>query len=136
MQIFNIQYFVSRNCFFYIIFLHYLFKFDTFELNQEDIQLATCPLISDHANYVPDLFDLTKDEDARNYWLDCFEKTVQTVFMVLVFGLWFNKIIFLFKKYEKQCMKSQFVEETCKKRASEFKESFLNKLKHLKTAPL
>ena len=68
-----------RIVFFYFILLHYLFKFDTFELNQEDIQLATCPLISDHANYVPDLFDLTKDEEARNYWLDCFEKTVQTV---------------------------------------------------------
>ena len=33
-------------------------------------------------------------------------------------------------------MKSQVVEETCKKRATEFKESYLNKLKQLQSSPL
>jgi hypothetical protein len=39
-----------------------------------------CPLL-DHSqvNYVPDLIDLTKDEEARDYWLKCFERTIQTV---------------------------------------------------------
>ena len=39
-----------------------------------------CPLV-DHKNhnYVPDLVDLTKDEEARNYWLNCFERTIETV---------------------------------------------------------
>ena len=33
-------------------------------------------------------------------------------------------------------MKSQIVEETCKKRAAEFKESYLTKLKQVKNSPL
>lgn len=53
-------------------------KFDCFELNQEEYKLVACPLL-EHENYIPDLVDLTKDEEARNYWLSCFEKTIETV---------------------------------------------------------
>lgn len=52
--------------------------FDCFELNREEKHLVTCPLLNDQFSYVPDLIDLTKDEDARIYWLDCFEKTIST----------------------------------------------------------
>jgi hypothetical protein len=41
--------------------------------------MVMCPLLSDQINYVPDLIDLTKDEEARSYWLNCFEKTIETV---------------------------------------------------------
>ncbi len=33
-------------------------------------------------------------------------------------------------------MKSQIEEETCKKRAADFKDSYLNKLKQLQSSPL
>ena len=53
-------------------FLKLSLKFDSFELNQEEKKLVSCPLLKDPSSYVPDLIDLTKDEAARTYWLDCF----------------------------------------------------------------
>jgi hypothetical protein len=38
-----------------------------------------CPLLLNPNTYIPDLIDLTKDEEARSYWLACFEKTINTV---------------------------------------------------------
>lgn len=81
------------------MFSTYLIKFDRFELNQEDIQLVPCPLLYDPVNYIPDLFDLTKDEEARNYWLDCFERTIHTVGFIRFIGL----ILFII------CINSQIV---------------------------
>ncbi|CAF0848455.1 unnamed protein product [Brachionus calyciflorus] len=90
--------------------------FDCFELNQEDHKLVTCPLL-DHESYIPDLVDLTKDEEARSYWLSCFERTIET--------------------YEKQCIKSYLEDndEQTLRRASDFKKSYLNKLNELKESP-
>ena len=47
--------------------------------------MVMCPLLSDQINYVPDLIDLTKDEEARSYWLNCFEKTIETVSYIFLF---------------------------------------------------
>lgn len=74
-----------------------------------------CPLLLDEAEYVPDLIDLTKDEEARKYWLDCFEKTINT--------------------YEKQCIKSYPNNEVSVKKANDFKQSYLRKLSELKASP-
>ena len=89
-------------------------KFDSFELNQEEKKLVSCPLLKDPSSYVPDLIDLTKDEAARTYWLDCFEKTINT--------------------YEKQCIKT-CSDEKCLNRAAEFKKSYLSKLAELRKSP-
>jgi bifunctional damage-control phosphatase, subfamily II, fusion protein len=48
-------------------------------LNREEKRLAAFSLLVESTNYVPDLIDLTQDEEARKYWLDCFEKTINTV---------------------------------------------------------
>jgi hypothetical protein len=48
-------------------------------LNREEKQLVACPYLEDAVSYVPDLVDLTKDEAARDYWLSCFERTINTV---------------------------------------------------------
>jgi hypothetical protein len=102
--------------------------FDCFELNREEIKLVMCPLLdtTENKNYIPDLIDLTKDEEARIYWLNCFEKTINT--------------------YEKQCIKSGInlkikgekriiMENKIKKSAQEFKDCFLQKLHELKQSP-
>lgn len=60
-------------------YLNFNLKFDSFELNREAKQLVPCPLLVEPSNYIPDLVDLTKDEAARTYWLDCFERTINTV---------------------------------------------------------
>lgn len=31
-----------------------------------------CPLLLDPLKYTPDTLDLNKDEEARDYWIDCF----------------------------------------------------------------
>ena len=99
--------------------------FDCFELNREEIKLVMCPLLE--PAYIPDLVDLTKDEEARMYWLKCFENTIVT--------------------YEKQCIKScpnnmsisdekrAIMESKIQKSAQEFKLCFLQKLDELKKSP-
>lgn len=80
-----------------------------------------CPLLNEQVDYVPDLIDLTKDSDAREYWLDCFERTIST--------------------YEKQCVKTCSDNEVCPeenectRRADEFKKSYLAKLGELRKSP-
>lgn len=72
----------------YTVSFLFIFKFDWFELNQESQKLIVCPQL-DHSTYVPDLIDLTKDEEARDYWLKCFERTIETVILdltILTFG--------------------------------------------------
>ena len=98
--------------------------FDCFELNREEIKLVVCPLLNTKIKqYVPDLVDLTKDEEARTYWLKCFQTTINT--------------------YEKQCIKScgsmlvnkKISEENIRKTANEFKMSYLQKLAELEKSP-
>jgi bifunctional damage-control phosphatase, subfamily II, fusion protein len=92
-------------------------NFDFFELNREEKQLIHCPFLLDSNIYIPDLIDLTKDDEARDYWLNCFEKTIET--------------------YEKQCIKSCQDNETlpAELRAKSFKNSYLSKLRELFISP-
>jgi len=54
----------------------FLFQFDTLELDKLEKALYPCPLLLDPNSYLPDTVDLTKDTAAREYWLDCFSKSV------------------------------------------------------------
>ena len=39
-------------------------------------QLVYCPLIENPKDYIADTVDLTRDHDARAYWLTCFEESL------------------------------------------------------------
>ena len=54
-------------------------QFDMLELDRFAKPLVHCPLLLDFAGYLPDTFDLTEDEEARNYWLNCFEEATEKV---------------------------------------------------------
>jgi len=56
-----------------------LFQFDMLELDRFAKPLVSCPLLLDSAGYFPDTVDLTKDEEAREYWLNCFEEATEKV---------------------------------------------------------
>lgn len=62
-------------------------KYEVFELNREECRLVVCPLLLNPNSYIPDLIDLTKDEEARHYWLGCFEKTINTVIIFTLFHI-------------------------------------------------
>lgn len=41
--------------------------------------LVCCPLLFKPSDYQPDTVDLTQDDEARKYWLECFENGVDKV---------------------------------------------------------
>ena len=47
-------------------------QFDMLELDKFAKPLVSCPLLLDAASYFPDTEDLTTDQEARDYWLQCF----------------------------------------------------------------
>ena len=47
-------------------------QFDMLELDRFAKPLVSCPLLLDAASYFPDTEDLTIDQEARDYWLQCF----------------------------------------------------------------
>ena len=49
---------------------------DHLEIDRFDTRLGICPLLMDPASYNPDTVDLTRDPDARSYWLQCFEESL------------------------------------------------------------
>ena len=65
-------YFIENVC----LLLFLPFQFDTLELDKLEKALYPCPLLLDPNSYLPDTVDLTKDTAAREYWLDCFSKSV------------------------------------------------------------
>ena len=125
--------------------LHLIKVVDCFELNREEHRLVMCPLLENTSSYVPDLIDLTKDEEARGYWLDCFEHTIETVQVACFALLLCRHVLYLYIdnfesytyiKYVKQCVSSHSTDETSVQRANEFKQSYLAKLSELKSSPL
>ena len=50
----------------------YLFS----EIDRFDTRLGICPLLQDPGAYNADTVDLTRDSDARSYWLKCFEDSL------------------------------------------------------------
>ena len=49
---------------------------DHLEIDRFDTRLGFCHLLSDPCTYNPDTVDLTRDSDARSYWLKCFEDSL------------------------------------------------------------
>lgn len=85
------------------------------ELDRWESPLTYCPLLKDPANYVPDTVDLNADQEAREYWITCFEKKVDEIV--------------------KCALMSQMNNETASERASLFKEKYINRLKQLGAQP-
>lgn len=54
-------------------------QFDMLELDRFAKPLVTCPLLLDPASYFPDTEDLTQNQEAREYWLQCFEEATGKV---------------------------------------------------------
>ncbi|CAD5113104.1 DgyrCDS2294 [Dimorphilus gyrociliatus] len=50
------------------------FTCDQLEFTRRCCHLKPCPLLLDFSSYHPDVVDLTKDDDAREYWLRCFKE--------------------------------------------------------------
>ena len=64
-----------------------MFQYDVLELDKFTHSLAPCPLLADPSGYKPDLENLGTDEEAREYWLNCFEKGIDLVcFYVFMFS--------------------------------------------------
>uniref|UniRef100_A0A0A9YJQ4 4'-phosphopantetheine phosphatase n=3 Tax=Lygus hesperus TaxID=30085 RepID=A0A0A9YJQ4_LYGHE len=84
------------------------------ELDRE-VQRTFCPLLSDPAQYIPDTVDLNADHEARTYWLDCFESTID--------------------KFVDAAVASQADDETAVERATHFKEKYIKRLQHLRNHP-
>ena len=57
----------------------FLFQFDMLELDRFNKPLVSCPLLLDPASYIPDTEELTHDQAARHYWLQCFEDAMDKV---------------------------------------------------------
>ena len=49
------------------------------ELDRLEKTLEPCPLLIDVGSYFPDTVDLTQDESARDYWLQCFVESIEKV---------------------------------------------------------
>ena len=42
-------------------------------------RLGACPLLKQPDSYIADTVDLTRDDEARDYWLACFEDSLPKV---------------------------------------------------------
>ena len=47
--------------------------------NRYETRLGACPLLMQPENYIADTVDLTRDDEARDYWLACFEDSLPKV---------------------------------------------------------
>lgn len=88
--------------------------FDMLELDKVNAR-SHCPVLLNPDTYNPDMVDLTKDSDAREYWLDCFSHTVD--------------------KTKGLAIKSQANSLDVEERANKFKDSYLERLNGLKENP-
>ncbi|XP_018912276.2 4'-phosphopantetheine phosphatase isoform X1 [Bemisia tabaci] len=89
--------------------------FGQLELDRWESPLRFCPLLKDPANYIPDTVDLNADQEARDYWLACFEESVN--------------------KYIERAVASQPYSTTREERAKQLKEKYVSRLHHLKEHP-
>lgn len=71
-------------------------------------------LLQDLESYIPDSLDLNKDNGAKEYWFNCFDRLVL--------------------KFELQAAKSQISDPTAVERAAQFREHYQEKLRQLKKA--
>lgn len=52
------------------------------ELDRLEKALLPCPLLWNPDSYLPDTVDLTRDSEAREYWLHCFVDSVDKVLYI------------------------------------------------------
>ncbi|XP_042242173.1 4'-phosphopantetheine phosphatase-like isoform X3 [Homarus americanus] len=88
---------------------------DQLEIDRCDQQLTFFPLLAHPEEYVPDAVDLTKDKEARDYWLSCFEGSL---------GSFVNCAI-----------NSQPNIPDSRERANKFRDKYLQRLNNLKNHP-
>ncbi|XP_071551021.1 4'-phosphopantetheine phosphatase isoform X2 [Panulirus ornatus] len=88
---------------------------DQLEIDRCDQQLTFFPLLTHPEEYVPDAVDLTKDKEARDYWLSCFEGSL---------GSFVNRAI-----------SSQPNSPDSRERANKFRDKYLQRLRNLKNHP-
>ncbi|XP_076621257.1 4'-phosphopantetheine phosphatase [Colletes latitarsis] len=90
-------------------------KVDQLEIDQAENAVTFCPLLKDPATYNPDTTDLAEDKEARDYWLQCFEESVD--------------------KFVARAIHSQPHSLTAKDRATKLKEKYINRLHYLRLQP-
>ncbi|XP_046852774.1 4'-phosphopantetheine phosphatase-like isoform X2 [Xenia sp. Carnegie-2017] len=90
-------------------------KCDVLELDRMDRVLHPFPLLYHPSKYRPDTEDLTADEAAREYWLDCFESGLHMVVS--------------------RAIESQSEQPDVKDRAEQFENKYLQRLKVLRKKP-
>ncbi|XP_076052846.1 4'-phosphopantetheine phosphatase isoform X2 [Oratosquilla oratoria] len=88
---------------------------DQLEMDRCDQQLTFFPLLAHPEEYIPDTVDLTKDKEARDYWLSCFEDSLPS--------------------FVGQAIRSQASSGDAKERANKFREKYLSRLNTLKDHP-
>jgi len=88
---------------------------DHLEIDRFDSRLGCCPLIQDPDKYVADTVDLTRDDPARQYWLQCFQESLA--------------------KFTERAIDSQSHSPGVHERAERFREKFLNRLQLLEKEP-
>lgn len=88
---------------------------DQLEIDRIDQALSFFPLLNTTEEYVPDTVDLTKDEEARNYWLSCFEGSLGS--------------------FVDRAISSQPDSSDSAERANKFRDKYLKRLHHLKGHP-
>ncbi|XP_071085825.1 4'-phosphopantetheine phosphatase-like isoform X2 [Haliotis cracherodii] len=89
--------------------------FDHLEIDRLERPLLPCTLLLDVNSYYPDTVDLTKDAEAREYWLQCFSQGAD--------------------KSKLQAIKSQPSSPDAVERADKFKSRYLDRLSVLKANP-
>ncbi|KAF4530262.1 hypothetical protein B566_EDAN007303 [Ephemera danica] len=85
------------------------------EMDRWEQPLACCPLLSDPEHYIADTVDLTKDAEAREYWLGCFRESVT--------------------KFMQRAIQSQPQSGTAIARAHRFRDKYLSRLQYLQEKP-
>ncbi|XP_076238438.1 4'-phosphopantetheine phosphatase [Calliopsis andreniformis] len=90
-------------------------KVDQLEIDQAENIVTFCPLLKDPASYNPDTTNLVEDKEARDYWLQCFEESVD--------------------KFVARAIHSQPHSPTAKDRATKLKEKYINRLHYLNLQP-
>ncbi|KAL5233685.1 hypothetical protein ACI65C_001095 [Semiaphis heraclei] len=90
-------------------------RVDQLELDRWESPLTFCPLLKDPSSYIPDTVDLNSDKEAREYWLNCFEESIEN--------------------YVNYAIASQPASDTAEKRAAMFKEKFISRVQLLKIKP-
>lgn len=88
---------------------------DQLEIDRCDQQLTFFPLLAHPEEYVPDTVDLTKDKEARDYWLSCFEGSLGS--------------------FVSRAVSSQPNSIDAVERANRFREKYLQRLHNLKNHP-